>query len=162
MRKFLIGLGAITLVVIVAVAVGIGWTAYKGSQLDRESKAFLDRALPEIITSQNSQSLLDLATPDLKEKAKPEVLHAMFDAIAQLGPMVEYQGAKGNSLMSYNATSGSTGKSESMISAKYVASARFKNGTATFDIVLLKLDDRWLFNGFHINTAPVNKADKGA
>jgi hypothetical protein len=152
MRRFLYILGALTLIIIVAAGIGLGVFFYKGHALDAESKAFVDSAVPAITATWSKQQLLDRATPELRASVKPEELKALFDRLSQLGPLIEYEGATGEATMSYIAGSGST------LSASYVAKARFQNGTATFRIVLMKRDDRWLIQNFHVDSAPDNQA----
>jgi len=147
-RKFLYVLGAFTLAVVIAAGVGLGALLYKGHQLDTESKAFVDSAVPAIVTTWSKQQLLDRATPELRETIKPDELNALFDRLSQLGPLVEYQGATGEAAMSYIAGSGGT------VSASYDAKARFQNGSATFRIVLMKRDGRWMIHNFHVEPTP--------
>jgi hypothetical protein len=151
-RRFLYILGALTLIVIVAAGIGLGVFFYKGHALDAESKAFIDRAVPAITATWSEQQLLDRATPELRASVKPEELKALFDSLSHLGPLIEYEGATGEAAMSYIAGSGGT------VSASYVAKARFKNGTATFRIVLIMRDGRWLIQNFHVDSAPGNQA----
>jgi hypothetical protein len=152
MRRFLYILGALTLIIIVAAGIGLSVFFYEGHALDAESKAFVDRAVPAITATWSEQQLLDRATPELRANVKPEELKALFDRLSQLGPLVEYEGATGEATMSYIA--GSVGT----VSASYVAKARFQNGTATFRIVLMKRDGRWLIHNFHVDSAPGNLA----
>jgi len=147
MRKLLVIFGALILVVVVAAGIGIGVIVYKGNSLDAESKAFVDSAVPAIAASWNREQLLDRATPELRANVKPGDLRALFDAVSQLGPLVEYQGATGEANMSYVAGSGSS------VSASYVANARCKDGAATIHIALVKRDGRWMINGFHVDTS---------
>lgn len=152
MRRFLYILGALTLIIIVAAGIGLGVFFYKGNALDAESKAFVDRAVTAITATWNEQQLLDRATPELRASVKPEELKALFDRLSRLGPLVEYEGATGEATMSYIAGSGGT------VSASYVAKARFRNGTATFRIVLMKRDGRWMIHNFHVDSVPGNQA----
>ena len=151
MKKFLMIFGAVALVVVVASAIAIGVAAYRGNALDAESKAFVDAAVPAIASGWNKQELLDRATPELREMAKPEQLAALFDALSRLGPIVEYEGAKGDATMAFTSGSGGT------VSAKYEAKAQFKNGTAIFRIVLMKRDGRWMIHNFQVDPAPTEK-----
>src|SRR5437868_1370243 len=89
MRRFLYILGLLTLVGLV----GLGVVAYKGSELDTESRAFVDGAVPAIVEHWSRQELLERATPELRANANPEQLQAMFEALSRLGRLVEYEGA---------------------------------------------------------------------
>ncbi len=147
MRRFLYIFGAAILVIIVAAGIGVGVVVYKGNALDAESKAFVDSAVPAIAASWSKDQLLDRATPELRANVKPEELRALFDAVSQLGPFVAYEGATGQANMAYMTGSGSA------VSASYVAKAKFKDGTATVRILLLKRDGRWMISGFHVDTS---------
>jgi hypothetical protein len=155
MRRLLLILGALTAAVIIAAGLGVGVLVYKGNALDAESKAFVDSAVPAIAASWNKEQLLDRATPELRANVKPEDLRALFDAVSRLGPFVEYQGATGEANMSYMAGSGGA------VSASYVAKARFKDGTATIHIALVKRDGRWMINGFHVDTSVAGTPGRG-
>lgn len=152
MRRFLYILGAVTLIIIVAGGIGFGVLLFKGSALDAESKAFVDDAVPAITATWDAQQLLDRATPELRASAKPQELKALFERFSQFGPLVQYEGATGESLMSYMAGSGS------IVAASYLAKARFRNGNATIKIVLRKRDGRWMIHNFHVDSAPGNQA----
>jgi len=154
-RRFLYIVGAVTLIIFVVAGIGVGVLIYHGNALDAESKAFVDSAVPAIVASRSEEQLLDRATPELRDSAKPEELRSLFDAISQLGPLVEYQGAIGEANMSYVAGFGSS------VSASYVAKARCKDGTATIRIALVKRAGRWMINGFHVATSLTGTAGRG-
>jgi hypothetical protein len=93
-------LGSVTLVVIVAAAIGAGVMVYKGRTLDAESKAFVDSAVPAITQTWSKEQLLEQATPELRDSIRPEALSALFEHLSQLGRLVAYEGAKGDAAMS--------------------------------------------------------------
>jgi hypothetical protein len=150
-RRLIYILGTLTLIVILAAGIGLGVLIYKGRALDTESSAFVDGAVPAIAATWDTQQLLDRATPELRASVTPGELRAVFNRLSQFGPLVEYQGATGAAAMSYIAGSGGT------VSASYVATARCQNGTATFRIVLMKRDGRWLIHNFHVDSTPGNQ-----
>jgi hypothetical protein len=145
MRRFLVVLGAVVLLFIVAAGAGVGVLIYKGTALDRDSRAYVDRAVPAIVANWSKRELLDRATPELRASARPEDLEAVFDLGSRLGPFVEYEGATGDSNISV--TTGNGG----VVAARYTAQVRFRDGTATIHILLLKRDGTWMINGFHID-----------
>ncbi|MBN9085551.1 MAG: hypothetical protein J0J01_01475 [Reyranella sp.] len=98
--------------------------------------------------------MLDRAAPELRTKATPEQLALVFDTLAKLGPMVAYEGAKGDATMSYGTGAGAE------VSARYVATARFQNGNATFQIVLIKRDGSWTILSFHADPVPAGGTAK--
>jgi hypothetical protein len=148
MRRLLYILGAATLVVIVAGTVALPALMYNGHELDVESQAFVDSAIPAITESWSEKELIDRSTAELQKSIKRDELNAFFDRLSKFGPLVEYQGATGQVMMSYFSGSGGA------VSASYNAKARFKNGDATFQIVLMKRDGRWLIDNFHVDAAP--------
>jgi len=156
MRKFLYMLGALTLVILVVGAVGIGFAVYNGRALDVESKAFIDTAVPAIAAKWSKEALLERSTPELRQSVTPDQLDTLFAAFSRLGPLVEYKGAKGDTNMSYVSGVGST------VSATYVAMARFGNGDAVFRITLLKRNGRWLIHNFHVDPAPNGEVERHA
>lgn len=156
MRRLLYIIGAITLVLVVTLTVVIGVVAFEGNGLDAESKAFVDNAVPAITTSWSEDAFLERVTPELRKSARSDQLASFFGTLSQLGSLVEYQGAKGDSQMSYFTGTGG------VISATYVAHARFQNGTATFRIVLLKRDEHWMIQNFHVDPVFGNAPRQGA
>ncbi|GEP61659.1 hypothetical protein [Reyranella soli] len=148
MRRLFYVIGIVAVVVVAVIAVGIGVVAYKGNALDTESRAFVDNAVSAIAGTWTKQQLLERATPELREKTKPQELTALFDTLSRLGPLVEYEGATGQATMSYMTGSGGG------ISASYVAKARFRNGGASFRIGLVKRDDQWMINSFYVDLVP--------
>jgi hypothetical protein len=69
---------------------------------------------------------------------------------------VAYEGATGDSNMSFMPGGNST------VSARYAAKVRFRDGTATIRIVLLKRDGNWLINSFHVEPKLTGNATSGA
>lgn len=145
MRRFLYILGALSLIVIVANVVSLGVAIFNAGNLDAESKAYVDSAVPAIVANWNEHELLDRATPELRKSITPAALDDLFNRLSHLGAMVEYDGATGQATMSYFTGAGST------VSASYVAKARFQNGTATFEIVLMKRGGHWMIHNFHVD-----------
>ncbi len=148
MRRFLQIFGLVTLIFIVVAGSGLGVLIYQGRALDAESKSFVDSAVPAIAAKWSEQQLVERATPELIKNAKPAELDAFFGGLSRLGPLVEYQGATGDATMSYFTNTGS------IVSASYVAKARFQNGEATFRLILLKRDGRWMIHNFHVDPEP--------
>jgi hypothetical protein len=156
LRRLIYILGGLTLFAIVVAAAGFGIIAYKGHVLDAESKAYVDSAVPAIAGHWSKDELLDRATPELRASAKLDELTALFfNAQSQFGPMLKYEGAIGEAMMSYMAGSGGA------VSASYVARAQFRSGSAIFRIVLLKRDGHWMIQNFHIDRAPGDQTERG-
>ena len=78
MKKFLIVLGSIFLAVIVLGAIGIAFTAIRGTALDKESKAYADSALRAIVSTWSEKELLDRASPEFKKAVTIDQLDRFF------------------------------------------------------------------------------------
>jgi len=152
MRKVLVVLGAVFVVIIVAGGIAVFVLAQKGAGLDRESKAYVDDAVVAITANWNSDELLRRATPQLRATIKLEDLKTFFDGLSALGHLQEYEGSKGQANVMMTTGSGTT------ISANYEAKARYQKGPATFQIVLMKIDDHWMIHGFHVDSSALATA----
>jgi len=146
MKKFLMILGSIFLVLVMLAVIGIGIAAVKGTALDKESKAYVDSAVPAIISDWNQQELLDRASPEFRQAVKDGDLDKLYKMFRRLGKFQTYEGAKGQSNVSVTTNNGKR------TSAAYTANATFETGPAVIDISLIKHDDLWQILGIHINS----------
>lgn len=71
-RKFLAILGGISAAVLILLAVGIGVVAWNGTALDKDSRSYVDVAVPAIVAHWSPDELLRRATPELRASAKPD------------------------------------------------------------------------------------------
>jgi len=141
-KKFLIILGSIFLALIVLGAVGIALIAVRGNALDKESKAYADAAIADIVTIWSEKDLLDRASPELKKAATADDLHRMFRWFSSLGGLQKCEPAQGQAIMQ-------NGK---LITAQYMAKATFQKGEATIKLALIKHGNQWQIIGFHIDS----------
>ena len=148
MGKLLCIVGAAALAFVVVVAVGIGALVWTGRGLDAESKAYVDAAVPAIIAHWSKEALLDRATPELRAAVTPDQIAALFDKFSRLGALVEYEGATGDSNMSFVVGRGGR------ISAAYEAKAKYEDGEATLRVVVVKRDGKWWIQNFHVDGRP--------
>ena len=148
MRRIFYGLGIVFTALIVVAFGLVGFAAYKGSGLDSESKAYVDRAVIDVGTKWDTAELLKRASPDLLTHSSPDQLKALFQTLGGFGALVHYDGSEGQATMSASIGSGST------VRAHYDANATFKNGPAHFRIDLSKRDDRWMIDGFFVDITP--------
>ena len=144
MKTFFIILGSIFLALIILAAVGIGISAKKGAALDRESKAYVDGAVPAIVSTWNEWELLDRASPEFKQATQSADVGRLFSPLHLLGKLREYKGSEGQALIYHDLAKGTT------ISASYVAKAEFDAGSVQIDIKLIKHGDQWQILGFQI------------
>jgi hypothetical protein len=147
MKKLFIGLGVIFLVLVVVIVAFIGYAAFSGTRLDKESKAYADAAIPAIASSWNGQELLSRASPEFQKSAGPADVDRLFGWFKTLGRLHRYEGAQGQAVTSVTPQTGR------VISGHYVAKATFDAGEATIEIELIKHGNVWQIAGFKINSA---------
>jgi len=148
MKKVLIILGTVFLVIILLVAVVVGVAAVRGSALDKESKAYVDRNLPLIISGWDEQELLSRASPEFTQNTKREDLDRGFAGLSlKFGKMQSYEGAKGQSYINYSVLSSHSGR---IITAEYIARVIFAGGSTSIRITLIKHGDQWQIKRFEI------------
>ncbi len=148
MRKFFYFLGALVALLVVGGGIGLFVLARNGAALDAESKAYVDDAVVTITAHWSTDELLKRATPHLLQITKPDDLQALFDGASMaLGPLVDYQGAKGDSMISAMVGSGTT------VTAKYIARVKCQKGDADLRLMLLKVDGSWKIEGFYVGSS---------
>ena len=146
MKKFFTILGVIFLVALVLGVIGIGYVAVRGNALDKESKAYVDAAIPAIITNWNKKELLDRASPEFKQAVTDARLDQLFRWLASLGRLQKCDPANGQALMSATTQAGK------IIAAQYTAKTIFEKGNATITVKLIKHGDQWQILAFNVNS----------
>ena len=147
MKKFLIVLGSIFLAVIVLGAIGIAFTAIRGTALDKESKAYADSALRAIVSTWSEKELLDRASPEFRKAVTIDQLDRFFLAYYNtLGRLQKCEPAQGQSTMSLTSQTGG------MTTGQYTAIATFEKGEATIKLTLIKHGGQWQIGGFHVDS----------
>ena len=144
-------LGSIFGILIIAGVIGFVILAVKGNALDAESKAYVDRVTPALLTNLNKETLFTYASDELKASASPAEFDGAFAVFAKLGKLKEYKGSKGEATMSISSERGK------QITGVYQAFAEFEQGPATIKISVIKKGDRWQILGFFINSAALVK-----
>ena len=147
MKKFLLVLGSIFLALLVLGALGVGFLAWRGNALDKESKAYADAAIPAIITTWLDKALLDRASPEFNQTTNAVQVYQLFrQCESSLGRLQKCEPAQGQAAIFVTPQTGER------ITAKYTAKARFDNGEATITLSLIKHGDQWQIAGFHVDT----------
>lgn len=145
MKTVFVSLGVIFLILIIAVAGFVGYSAYVGTKLDASSKAYVDESVPAIISTWSKDELKKRASPQLLKSATDEQISDLFTKLAaQLGSYQSYDGSKGDSNVSYTSQDGK------VISATYKANATFQNGKIDIEIKLIQINGDWFLLGFHV------------
>ena len=139
--------------VVIAAVVGFGYLAYKGSSLDKESKSYANGAVLAITSHWDAHALTSRASPNLTRSINADQLSSMFDWFNVLGPLIESQDCTGGSSIAAFA-----GKPTS-ITARYTCNEKYQQGAATINVALVKIDNVWTVNGFHVSS-PVLLAHK--
>ncbi len=146
MKKFFVVLGAIFAGLIVLGAIFIAIAAHSGSKLDAESKAYVDRIVPLVVTSWDSKELLNNASPEFLKVAPADKIESMFKMLSEkLGSYKEYKGSKGDSLVNFTPQ----GK---IITAAYFTQVAFDKADATVKIRVIKHGENWQVLEFYVDS----------
>ena len=155
MKKLFIGLGVIFLLFVFVGAAFVVYGAFTGSKLDKESKAYVDAAVPAIVSSWNEQELLIRASPEFRNASRPADVERLFRWLRTLGRLQKYEGAQGESITSVTPQ---TGK---VIYARYAAKATFGAGDANIEVGLIKHGNQWQIGRFNV-TSPALLPQQGS
>ena len=146
MRKLFLVLGVVFTVLIVAGGAGVVVLARNGAALDSASKAYTETSVEAIARDWDGSELWTRASPALRRVATPQQIDQLFGAAKRsLGPLVAYGGSQGQAMVSYV-------NAHSAVAAQYVAHGHFAHGDADLQISLVKIDGRWMIQGFHIKS----------
>ena len=101
--------------------------------LDAESHRYADDAIVAVVSRWDEDALLKRGSIELTSAAAEQVdLDALFAAWSALGPLLKYDGSKGEAKMMFSPETGP------IATALYEASGTFQNGTAQIRIGLIK------------------------
>jgi hypothetical protein len=144
MKKTIMILGYIFLTLIVVIAATISSVTMIGKKLDKESKAFVDAAIPAIVSNWDVTELQKRASPELDASVDYDDVEDYFDSLRELGEFQEYNGSTGDSNITI-----SVGGYE--ITADYTASADFEAGSVEIQISLIKRGNQWQILDFKVS-----------
>ena len=115
------------------------------AKLNSESQRYADEAMIAVASNWNEQALLDRGSEELLEAAQFQIdLDAQFGRWRALGPMVRFNGLKGEVAVNFSLQ---TGK---LTTALYFGSADFARGRASLAVGLVKRADRWQVASFRV------------
>ncbi len=146
MKKLFTILGVVFLAILVVAAGFVGYAAYTGSKFDASSKAYVDDNIPKIVSTWSKDELLKRASPELRKVASDDDIDRLFTKLNELGSLQKYEGAKGDSNISFTSQNGK------VVTAAYTAKATFQNGSAEIQIRLIQHDGAWSILNFHVNS----------
>jgi hypothetical protein len=144
-------LGYVFLVLIAVVMATIGTVAVIGHRLDKESKAYVDAAIPAIVSEWDVSEIEKRASPEFNDEVDYQELEQDFIVLQQLGKLVEYKGSVGDSNITLSLQYGYE------ITADYSASADFEAGSTNMRISLIRHGGQWQILDFRINPEEFNE-----
>jgi hypothetical protein len=146
LKKLCTVLIAILLGFIALGAIGLVSAAIHTSALSKEAGAYVNAAIPAIVTGWNEQELLNRASPEFKQSAPPAKLDNFFHWFSGLGRLKQCDPAEGHAHMHLSPQEGE------VITALYTVHATFEKGEATIELRLVKRGDQWQIVNFVLNS----------
>jgi len=145
MKKLFTILGVIFAVIIVVFIIAAAIFIPRTLKLDHEATAYIQDAVPKIVTNWNSQELVDRATPELMAATKSrDQVDRLFVMFRQLGSFKHLDKPEGTVVSSAYTGTGT------VTVGSYKAHAEFEKGEARIEIQLRRVGDTWKINGFRI------------
>lgn len=135
--NFLLGIGAL-LTFISAILASAGYS------LDKESKAFIDTAVPAIVSGWDIAEIQKRASEEFNNSVDYADLIRYFAVLQKLGSLREYQGSTGESQITISVLNGVS------ITALYTASADCDQGAVDLELSLIKRKGLWRILGIRI------------
>ena len=151
MKKAVMILGYIFLALIVVLIAGFVSLTVMESRWDKETKAFVDAAIPAIVSTWDVSEIEKRASPEFNDEVDYDGLEQDLGELRQLGKLVEYKGSAGNSDITLSLQYGYE------ITADYAASADFETGSANMQISLIKQGGQWQILDLKINPEEFNE-----
>ncbi len=145
MKRTIIALSYIVLALIVVVAAVIGTFAVIGNRLDKESKAFVDAAIPAIAAAWDISEIQKRASPEFDDDVDYDELEQDLDELRHMGKLIEYKGSKGEANITISFQLGYD------ITADYSASADFETASADIQITLIRHNGQWQILDLRVN-----------
>ena len=151
MKKAIMILGYIFLVLIVVLIAGFVSLTIIGSRLDKESKEFVDAAIPAIVSTWDVSEIEKRASPEFNDEVDYDELEQDLGVLQQLGKLIEYKGSTGDANITLSLQYGYE------ITADYTASADFEVGSTNMRMSLIKHGGQWQILDFKINPEEFNE-----
>lgn len=149
MKKIITIIGWAFILLIIVIGGFIGYTAYKGTGLDKSSKAYIEANVPPIISTWSKEEMLKRSSPELLKviNENPGQLDQLFVKLSKLGQMRSFGDVTGDSNISYTTQDGK------VTTAAYTANAKFENGDAHMSIrLILSSGGHWQLLLFNVNS----------
>ncbi len=144
MKRTITLFGYLFLALLMVLTAVFGGLFLFGKRLDRESKAYVDAAVPAIASGWNMDELRKRASREFDDAVDYDEIADYFDTLHQLGNFVSYQGSSGEATISISFRYGFE------ITAEYSASADFEEGFAEIQVLLIRQDNLWQILDFTV------------
>ena len=116
-----------------------------GPSLDKESKLWVDKVVPEILSTWSPEILIQNSSSEfLNVVSKETIKNSLIESSEVLGSLKEYKGSRGESGIHI----GGQGK---VITAEYVVEIDFEKGSATIFIQSVKENGEWKIRNFALS-----------
>jgi hypothetical protein len=123
----------------------IGVLFWQGGKMDASSKAYVDTYVSAIAPNWSPDDFVNHVAPQYRDQFSHDKVEALFSRLSTLGSLKQYDGSMGQAHISIR----SLGKT---VTAQYSAHAKFDNGDATFQLMLLRVDGQWTIVGLSIKS----------
>ena len=153
MKSYISIIGGLFIVTGFVIAHFIGYNPFQSQDLQASSKAYVEANVPAIISTGSKDELLKRSSPQLLKSVdeNPSQLDRQFQNLAKLGAMRKFGDVRGY------ATNFTTNQDRIVITASYVATAKFENGEGHISVRLIQSHGRWQFLQFNVDSAPLIK-----
>jgi len=135
--NFLLAIGAL-------LAFTAAVMASVGSALDKESKAFVDAAVPAIVSGWDVRELQKRASDEFNNSVDNAELERYFAILRKMGTLREYRGSTGEAQITLSFLN------DVAITALYAASADCDEGAVDLQLSLIKQKGQWQILGIRI------------
>lgn len=116
-------------------------------RLDRESRRYVDAAVPQIVANWSAGELRRRLVPEARTEVMDEKAQKLFAIFGEaLGKLRRYQGARGKSVIFL------ANLHVEEISAHYVAKADFEKASAIIRVYLVRRDGEWEITSMRVES----------
>jgi hypothetical protein len=137
MKKVIMALGYLFLICVVLLIAAALIVVIQGKKLDRESRAYVDMAIPAIISNWDVKEVEKRASPEFNSGVDYDDLDELFNLMQNLGSLTEYHGSTGNANLTISFRHGYE------ITADYAANAEFEAGAVEVQMSLILHGGQW-------------------
>lgn len=138
----LIGLAFIGMIAI------FGYEEYWGSSFQESSRAYVNDAIPTVLSTWSADELIKRGSPHFLAAANTDQLKAFMRSRSRYGKLESFSNVDGHALISFSLREGK------QVTADYQARAKFSRGEVDVSLRLVLVDDEWKIWSFFIPPPP--------